>query len=49
MFKVDVRDYRGNFGYVEEQVVYAHRIVLAAGSRAFRDYFETHTQVRLPR
>ncbi|GAB7328788.1 hypothetical protein MBLNU13_g00680t1 [Cladosporium sp. NU13] len=45
MFKVDVRDYRGNFGYVEEQVVYARRVVLAAGSRAFRDYFETHTQV----
>lgn len=26
--------------------IYAHKIVLAAGSSAFREYFENHDQVR---
>jgi hypothetical protein len=46
VFKVNVKDYRGKFSHVGDHVIYAHKVVLAAGSRAFRDYFETHTQVR---
>jgi hypothetical protein len=26
--------------------IFAHKIVLAAGSRAFRNYFETHEEVK---
>lgn len=49
VFKVNVKDYGGKLSHVRDHVIYAHKIVLAAGSRTFRDYFETHIQVRFTR
>jgi hypothetical protein len=46
LFKVNVKDYRGKFAGVMNHTIYAHKVVLAAGSRRFREHFETHAQVR---
>jgi hypothetical protein len=41
-----VKKSSGKVGGQTRKEIFAHKIVLAAGSRAFRNYFETHEEVK---